>query len=565
VLIGTAHLDAQSFLDQGRKLMDASDYPAAQRYFQTQLDDCRANCADSVQAYYRIYLGKTLHLQDKYDSALIHYKLGIALFQSSKCPNGEVFGLASLAEFYRSLFDFEKAEEVLKAGESILENHPISSRNKAYFFNRYAAVLNEAGSDKTLAIQYTHQVIDMAEAMGDMDLKASSLNELGFIYEIQKNPEALKYYAQARDLYEKIGNVRYEASVYSNLSRASFEFGRINASMAYAKRGLKLCKGRGWLKAEPELYYLLYRNYRKLNWADSAYAAFDQYHNAFMRARESEWNEAMLEIGARFDLSEKEKQLAETKYAQEVAILGREQKSRQLNYTLVLAFFALAFSGGMVWGYFRVKKTNELLSRNIEEKEVLRREVHHRVKNNLTFLQSLLYLQSKATQVSDVKTILDEAHSRIHTMSLVHQHLYDEDVSTEIDLKTFFDELYTQLRDMFHRNDEETEIDIDVQDIKIDMNRSVFLGLIVNELITNSFKYAFQPAKKGKISIVVAEKQGKIELIYSDNGPGLPADFDLEASGGFGHRLIRMLVSQINAKMTYDATNGSTFRFLIPR
>ncbi len=556
---------SQAFLAQGKRLLLESDYVRSQRYFRNQLDSCRSVCADSSMAYADVYLGKSLHLQDKYDSALIHYKRGLELFQSGNCPNGELFGVAALAEFYRSLFEFDKAREVLSIGDEILNRHVVSTRNKAYFYNRYAAVLNEDGDDKTLPIHYTRQVIEMAEEIGDMDLKASSLNELGFIYEIQKNTEAIELYNEARKLYDQLGNTRYEASVYSNLARASFEFGRINASMAYAKRGLKLCHGREWLKAEPELHYVLYLNYRKLNWADSAFAAFDRYHEAYLKARESEWNKAMLEIEARFDLSEKEKQLTETLYAQEVVMLENQQKTRQLNYTLGIAFCGLALSGGLVWGYFRLRKANALLSRTIEEKEALRREIHHRVKNNLTFLQGLLYLQSKSTQVEEAKSILNETQSRIQTMSIVHQYLYDEEVTIEVDLETFFKDLYLQIQEMFHQESVDAEIAISVGNQKIDMNRSIFIGLILNELITNSFKYAFQSGIQGKIFVSVAEKEGQIELIYSDNGPGLPPDFNFETSGGFGFRLIGILTNQINATMMYSGTNAITFQFLIPK
>ncbi|MEQ8414045.1 MAG: histidine kinase dimerization/phosphoacceptor domain -containing protein [Imperialibacter sp.] len=199
--------------------------------------------------------------------------------------------------------------------------------------------------------------------------------------------------------------------------------------------------------------------------------------------------------------------------------------------------------------------------KQLHEKETLRQEVHHRVKNNLTFLKSLLYLRSKSADSKEVKVILDECQARIETMALVHQNLYDVDNITEVDFGTFTEELFLELKTLFDIRDNVT-INVESDDIRLDMKLSVFLGLILNELITNSFKYAFTNSKSGSISVKINQSENSIGVAYGDSGSGLQDGFDTRTSPGFGFRIINILVSQIDATMTYEAR---TFQLTIPK
>lgn len=205
------------------------------------------------------------------------------------------------------------------------------------------------------------------------------------------------------------------------------------------------------------------------------------------------------------------------------------------------------------------------VSKQLNQKEILMQEVHHRVKNNLTFLKSLLYLRASASEDKDVKLILDECQARIHSMALVHQNLYDVEDASEVDFNLFLKELFFELESMFDQDRTNIKIDLAVSDFKIDMKLSVFLGLILNEMITNSFKYAFPNGENGQIRVCLSQVSEKFELSYSDSGRGFPDGFDFKASTGFGFKLINILLNQINAQMQYVNNGTSTFTILIPK
>ncbi|WP_258099572.1 histidine kinase dimerization/phosphoacceptor domain -containing protein [Marinoscillum pacificum] len=251
--------------------------------------------------------------------------------------------------------------------------------------------------------------------------------------------------------------------------------------------------------------------------------------------------------------------------------------------TWFLLFIFLSFSG-LIIGYFLFKqrktiqdkkkleaqvaeRTEELVYekervlRQLEEKEVLRQEVHHRVKNNLTFLKSLLFLRSRASSSEEVKIILDECQARIQTMALVHQNLYDVDDTVDINFSSFIKELFVELHTLFETN-KSVGIQIEAGDIKMDMKSSIFIGLIFNELITNSFKYAFSYIEKPVIYVHVSESDSQTFLEYWDNGQGLTEGFDITKTKGFGFKIMNILVQQTDATLEYK---GQKFLLTIPK
>lgn len=203
----------------------------------------------------------------------------------------------------------------------------------------------------------------------------------------------------------------------------------------------------------------------------------------------------------------------------------------------------------------------EQVVKQLHEKELLRQEVHHRVKNNLTFLKGLLYLRANASTSAEVKTVLDECQARIQTMALVHQNLYDVDNTSEVDFKSFINELFGELHTLFD-TENKVKLEIESAGLKLDMRLCIFIGLILNELITNSYKYAFHKVDQGHVYIQVHETEDCIKLEYADNGQGLNEGFHPENSTGFGFKIISILLRQTDAELTYS---DKIFRLSIPK
>jgi two-component sensor histidine kinase/ligand-binding sensor domain-containing protein len=193
------------------------------------------------------------------------------------------------------------------------------------------------------------------------------------------------------------------------------------------------------------------------------------------------------------------------------------------------------------------------------EKDVLMKEIHHRVKNNLQVISGLLELQSKAVTDETAREALQEGRNRVRSIALIHQNLYQFENLSSIDLKQFVNDLCRQVQSVF-QSQKAISLTINVPDLHLDIDSAVPLGLILNELLSNSFKYAFLDTSEGEIMLAIrAMDPGKYELRYTDNGPGLPVNFDLTKATTLGLQLVHDLSRQIGGKVHYETKHGAVF------
>ncbi|MFT3825133.1 MAG: histidine kinase dimerization/phosphoacceptor domain -containing protein [Chitinophagaceae bacterium] len=207
----------------------------------------------------------------------------------------------------------------------------------------------------------------------------------------------------------------------------------------------------------------------------------------------------------------------------------------------------------------QLKKSLSDQAELLAEKDVLMKEIHHRVKNNLQVISGLLELQSKNLEEGSAKDALREGRNRVRSIALIHQNLYQFENLSSIELKRFVNDLCTQIGSVFKKQDN-IVMNISVPVLYLDIDSAVPLGLIMNELLSNSFKYAFNNGVRGEIDLkILIIAQGKYELHYADNGPGLPADFDLSWAATLGMQLISDLSRQIGGTVKYEYRNGASF------
>ena len=208
------------------------------------------------------------------------------------------------------------------------------------------------------------------------------------------------------------------------------------------------------------------------------------------------------------------------------------------------------------------KRAEERIKASLREKEVLLREIHHRVKNNLQVVSSLLNMQARAIKDKETIDILAESKNRINAMALIHAQLYESKDLSEINMKRFIDKLLTQLFQSYPVEGTKITTIVRVADYPFPISNAVPVGLIVNELLTNAIKYAFVNRKEGRIEIILsASEKGRIILTVSDNGLGLPEGFDINANKTLGLRLVRILAEdQLQGKLGIISKEGTTFR-----
>jgi PAS domain S-box-containing protein len=203
------------------------------------------------------------------------------------------------------------------------------------------------------------------------------------------------------------------------------------------------------------------------------------------------------------------------------------------------------------------------LAKSVGEKDVLLREVHHRVKNNLQIIISLLNLQSRYMTDETTLSAFRESQNRIKAMALVHEKLYLSTDVSKINLDNYIRFLGNNLIQFFGMKGKGITLTLDIRDISLAIDTAIPLGLMMNELISNSLKYAFPNARKGEISVTIHRQDMTLTILFKDNGVGIPADFDWRNAKSLGLRLVISLVEQLQGTIELDRTAGIAFNIVV--
>jgi two-component sensor histidine kinase len=205
------------------------------------------------------------------------------------------------------------------------------------------------------------------------------------------------------------------------------------------------------------------------------------------------------------------------------------------------------------------KKAEEKVKQSLKEKEMLLKEIHHRVKNNLMVISSLLNLQSQYDKDQEVLGMIKETQSRARSMAIIHERLYQSEDLKTIDFGKYIRTLAMELSRTYRVSPDLVKLHINVEDVKLDINTSIPLGLIVNELVSNSMKHAFPDGRNGEIDIDFYLKDDVYSLNVCDNGIGFPEDLDFRKTESLGLQLVNTLSGQIDATVELDRSQGTDF------
>ena len=212
------------------------------------------------------------------------------------------------------------------------------------------------------------------------------------------------------------------------------------------------------------------------------------------------------------------------------------------------------------------KAAQKELANSLEEKELLLKEVHHRVKNNMQVISSLLNIQAETVNDDRFSGLLGESQQRIKSMSLIHENLYQSDNLLEIDFEDYINMLANSLHRFYRLPDIIVSLNIQVFNVALDIETAVPCGLIINELISNAFKHAFKGRTgKGRITVLFDQTETEYILRISDDGNGLPEGFSLDTQSSMGTEIVVILTHQIDGNITFCNENGASFQIVFPK
>jgi two-component sensor histidine kinase len=400
------------------------------------------------------------------------------------------------------------------------------------YFNKAAAIVKEQN------LGLTSQV-DIGNSQGN------ALKRLG------RYDEAIRFYTNCLKMAKKANYQNGINTVTANLGEINLLKGNYKDALPYLLETIQLQEANNDYSNLIENYHHTSTIYKKLNEFESALAYKQKAYNLRDSIGSIESDAKMSELLTKYETEKKEETIAfqEDKIAQ--------QKLVQYLGIIVVGLLV----GLLIFGFISYRnrsKSNRLLAQKNAENELLMKEIHHRVKNNLEIVSSLLALQSAQIDDSKTKEAMTEGQNRVNSISIVHQKLYQGTNLGSIEMKDYFLNLSENILDSFGAENKVT-LNLAMDKLDLDIDTAVPLGLIINELLTNTIKYAFPEGNKGTITIKLEKQNDQhLHLVVTDNGIGKSG---ITHGTGFGTQLVSLLTQQLNGTMKEESENGTTHIF----
>ncbi|MEP0714269.1 tetratricopeptide repeat protein [Algoriphagus sp.] len=445
------------------------------------------------------------------------------------------------------------------------------------------------------ALNYGLKSLDIFEKRGLNDLDYDfTLHLVGqFLVDLDRPERALPYFQRSVELGERYG-------FYNNLSDTFIALANVQAKLGdYSEAqqsGLEALRYAKLLENE----FMIMRSYMALGKVNNESRDFvqaaeyletsiveatenfgDKFYLSLVYEELSKSYEGYGAFQLALEASRKSDQLRRevftTEAEEKIALLHTQMEVAQKENTInlqeakldrqrILQAFYLTLAGVLVVFLFilyrvflRKKKYSVLLEKKNQEKEFLLKEIHHRVKNNLETISSLLTLQISKIEDAKFKQMMEETYTRVQSMGMIHLSLYKEGNLKEVKMKEFFEDLARFILDTFDASDR-IDFSIPMEALELDVDVAIPIGLIVNELISNSLKYAFPDQQTGQICVSLVEKEGSLCLSVSDDGIGIMENASVQGTG-FGSELVSLLTRQLDGKMTLLNESGTAYNF----
>ena len=244
-------------------------------------------------------------------------------------------------------------------------------------------------------------------------------------------------------------------------------------------------------------------------------------------------------------------------------LLNDERQNKQL---LWLGIGILVLAGGVIfWQYKKQSNKNAIINKQAAELVVLNKEIHHRVKNNLQVISSMLDLQSQTLKDVNAKSIIKEGIQRVQSMAFIHQNLYQGNAINSVNINEYIKMLSVHLFQTYNIQPDKIQLHTQIENLNLHTDTAIPLGMILNELISNALKYAFKNAETGAIWVTMKKNGNELLLQVKDNGAGLPKGFDPNKTTTFGYEIIKAFLQKMKARMSIDGSNGTNVELIITK
>ena len=473
----------------------------------------------------------------------------------------------NMAIIFRTQNDFAKAYDYFRQSYLI----EVKNGNK---LGIAGSLINMAITEKYLNNKdslkvHLWEAMSISRSIHDRDIESSAMINLAneYRHEITRD-SALYYYEKALDIAKEDFDMSSIAIIKIGLAEVYTVSGEFKQAIANLNEAENIATGLHSIELLKRIFEDKANVYEKVKDFKKAY----EFKNKYIVMNDSltnlEIRSQTVNLEKKYESEKKERQITELELASaEQELVAKTAKDQRT----MLIFLAILLALGVWFGFYRYRKQqrtssilqdkNKTIAAALHDREILLKEIHHRVKNNLQVVSSLLSIQGR--EISDEKALeaVNESKHRVQSMALIHQYLYGENDLKSIDMLKYVNQLSNNLFNAYKLDHDLVELRVEVEPIMLDVDTAIPLGIIINELITNALKYAFPDNAEGILTIRLAEENKSLNLFVSDNGVGKSKMNDSQLS--FGMKLINAFKNKLKAELEMNTENGYSVSFSI--
>lgn len=438
-----------------------------------------------------------------------------------------------------------------------------------------AGLINMAITEKHLdrrdSIQHhLLEALSISKEIADRNIETHAMINLGILYQDENQTDSALYYFEKASILTGNSDIGNSVVINIGLAEEHVKMGQMTKAIAFLDNAEELAR---------ELRSI---DYLKRIFSEKAevYAAKGDYKQAYTYAnRFFVMNDSLTNLKLLAQTNDLEKKYETERKERQITELQLKSVEQQLiakasnNQRRILIFVAIILLLAVWFAFYRYRKEqrtatllqekNETIATALHDREILLKEIHHRVKNNLQVVSSLLSIQGR--EISDEKALeaVNESKHRVQSMALIHQYLYGKNDLKSIDMQQYVQQLSTNLFNAYRLDHDLVKLEVEVSPILLDIDTAIPLGIIINELITNALKYAFPENRKGLLRIALHEENQRLNLYISDNGVGKSAVDGADIT--FGTKLINAFRNKLKAELEMNTENGYSVLFSIAK
>ncbi len=575
----------------------------AYNWFYNNLDSSLFYAKKSISVFQRINNQKGLsraytdaavafHYKNQWDSAEANYLKAGEAHKILGNPLGEAGVMNNLGVLFMDKGDLKKAADnylsSLKIKEEYKDSVGMISGN-----TNLGLIFRKQGNYES-AVKYYSTALKIANQLNLINKLTPLYINMGSMYNfMEEYTEGLKYNKLGMEASKELNSSRYLGESYVNISDSFLGMDLLDSSVSYINAAVNIFRKNAdtvnlaralnssaslqiskqnykeALRQSTEVKVLNSKNKPELKLKNSynlalEYDALNNHKNAFKSLMESyilkdsllneSLNETIAKLTTQYEAEKQDRKILELERNKIEADFNLAESRNQRNIVLLVAALILGVSI-LLYRLYSVKSRSEAtIAKSLAEKETLLKEIHHRVKNNLQVVSSLLSMQSRFIKDEQAIGAVNEGQSRVESMALIHQKLYQENNLSGVKAKEYIEDLAEILRQSYSIN-ENVEFAYKIDDLTIDVDTIIPIGLILNELICNSLKYAFPDDKDGQVLIRLEEIEDQLQLEVSDDGIGSNGQ---SSDKSFGMVLIESLAMKLKASLKTNAESGTS-------